>query len=280
MRRNDLYSKQAFTEDNLPKNRREVFFDVLKLHYFSFLKMGLILFAFAIPLFVVNFFKDYSYVIAHETGNSNATILITCIAVETVLILLIAIPIAGFGKIYREYVWLEPVFFAADFKSSVKDNIKPTLISAVIVAILNLIFNVIFHFTDNGWIMAIPFGFNVAVFFPIIMHTVFINFIYTNKYWDNFKVGCFFYFKHLPTTILCIILIVGFKAYDLFLLANIIAILTKYLVLLIVVIFILPLVFLGVQLNEMRIFDKHINSIRFPHLVKKGMYTKKKEEEV
>ena len=280
MRRNDLYSKQAFTEDNLPKNRREVFFDVLKLHYFSFLKMGLILFAFAIPLFVVNFFKDYSYVIAHETGNSNATILITCIAVETVLILLLAIPIAGFGKIYREYVWLEPVFFAADFKSGIKDNIKPTLISAAIVAILNLIFNVIFHFTDNGWIMAIPFGFNVAVFFPIIMHTVFINFIYTNKYWDNFKVGCFFYFKHLPTTILCIILIVGFKVYDLFLLANIIAILTKYLVLLIVVIFILPLVFLGVQLNEMRIFDKHINSIRFPHLVKKGMYTKKKEEEV
>ena len=280
MRRNDLYSKQAFTEDNLPKNRREVFFDVLKLHYFSFLKMGLILFAFAIPLFVVNFFKDYSYVIAHETGNSNATILITCIAVETVLILLLAIPIAGFGKIYREYVWLEPVFFATDFKSGIKDNIKPTLISAAIVAILNLIFNVIFHFTDNGWIMAIPFGFNVAVFFPIIMHTVFINFIYTNKYWDNFKVGCFFYFKHLPTTILCIILIVGFKVYDLFLLANIIAILTKYLVLLIVVIFILPLVFLGVQLNEMRLFDKHINSIRFPHLVKKGMYTKKKEEEV
>ncbi len=280
MRRNDLYSKQAFTEDNLPKNRREVFFDVLKLHYFSFLKIGLILFAFAIPLFVVNFFKDYSYIIAHETGNSNATILITCIAIETALILLLAIPIAGFGKIYREYVWLEPVFFGTDFKSGVKDNIKPTLISALMVAILNLIFNVIFHFTDSGWIMAIPFGFNVAVFFPIIMHTVFINFIYTNKYWDNFKVGCFFYFKHLPTTLLCIILIVGFKAYDLFQFANIIALLTKYLVLLIVVIFILPLVFLGVQLNEMRIFDKHINSIRFPHLVKKGMHVKKEKEDV
>ena len=247
------------------------------------MKIGLILFAFAIPLFVVNFIKDYSFITANETGNSNTTILVTCIAIETVCILLMAIPVAGLGKIYHEYAWLEPVFFADDFKKGIAENIKPTLISVVLIAILNAIFNIVYYFVGSGWIIAIPFGFNIAVLYPIIMHTLFTSFIYTNKYWDNFKLGCFFYLKHLPTTLLSIVLICAFKVYDLFQFKYIYGILTKNLVFLVIIIFIMPFIFLGVQLNEMRIFDKHINSVRFPHLVNKGLYIieeqEKKEEE-
>jgi hypothetical protein len=55
-------------------------------------------------------------------------------------------------------------------------------------------------------------------------------------------------------------------------LANVLAILTKYLIILIFFIFLLPMIVLGIQLNEFRIFDKHINSVRFPHLVNKGLH--------
>ena len=271
MKRNDLYSKETFTKESLPHNRRQLFFDIFKLHYFSFVKMGVILILFALPLFVVNFFKDYSFIVAKESGNSNNIMVVTCLIIEFFLIILLAVPISGFGKIYHEYAWLEPVFFGDDFKSGIKENIKPTIISAIIVAVSNLIFNIVYYFVDSGWIMAIPFGFNVAVFFPIIMHTIYINFIYTNKYFVNFKLGCYFYLQHLPTTMLSIILIVLFKVYDLFQFANIIAILTKYLVFLIIFIFFMPMILMGIQLNEMRIFDKHINSVRFPHLVNKGL---------
>ena len=283
MARKSMYSKNSFSKDQLPSTRGEVFFDVFKLHYFSFVKIGLILFAFAIPLFVVNFIKDYSFITAKETGNSNTTILVTCIAIETVCILLMAIPAAGLGKIYHEYVWLEPVFFADDFKKGIAENIKPTLVSVVLIAILNAIFNIVYYFVGSGWIIAIPFGFNIAVLYPIIMHTLFTSFIYTNKYWDNFKLGCFFYLKHLPTTLLSIVLICAFKVYDLFQFKYIYGVLTKNLVFLVIIIFFMPFIFLGVQLNEMRIFDKHINSVRFPHLVNKGLYIieeqEKKEEE-
>ena len=73
---------------------------------------------------------------------------------------------------------------------------------------------------------------------------------------------------------LCIILICAFKVYDLFQFANIIAILTKNFVLIIVILFIMPMIILGTQLNELRIFDKHINSVRFPELVNKGIQIK------
>ena len=282
MARRSMYSKNNFSKDQLPSNRRQVFFDVFKLHYFSFIKMGLILFAFAIPLFIINFVKDYSFIIADETGNSNTTMLITCIGIETIFVIFMAIPVAGLGKIYHEYAWLEPVFFADDFKKCVKENIKPALVSTILIAILNAIFNFVYYFSGSGWIIAIPFGFNIAILYPIIMHTLFISFIYTNKYWDNFKLGCFFYFRHLPTTLLSIILICAFKVYDLFQFKYIYGILTKNLVFLIIIIFVMPFIFLGVQLNETRIFDKHINSVRFPHLLNKGLYIKeadKPEEE-
>lgn len=279
MNRRDLYSKESFREDSLPKNRKEVFFDILRLHYFSLMKIGLILFAFAVPLFAICFFKDYSFIIAHENGTNNGNIIVICSVIEAFLILLLAVPVSGFGKILREFAWLEPVFFGSDFKSGIKDNIKPTMISALIIAILNLIFNIVYYFSASGWFVAIPFGFNVAVFFPILMHTIFINFIYTNKYWVNFKLGMFFYFKHLPTTFLSTFLIVMFKIYDLFQFANLIAILTKYLVFLVFIIFILPIILIGTQLNELRIFDKHINSVRFPDLVNKGIYVKKDEND-
>ena len=132
---------------------------------------------------------------------------------------------------------------------------------------------------NNGWIIAIPFGFNIAVFFPILMHAIFINFTYTNKYWVNFKLACFFYFKHLPSTMLCIILICAFKVYDLFQFTNIIAILTKNFVFIIIILFVMPMILLGTQLNELRIFDKHINSVRFPDLVNKGIHQKAEQKE-
>ena len=279
MNKKGLYSSKQFTENDLPSNRREVFFDVLKLHYFSLIKIGLIILLFALPLFITNFFKDYSFIVAHESGESNTIILIVLCSVEVLAVLLMSIPAAGLGRIFREYAWLEPVFFTTDFKTSLKDNFKPTFISFIWIAILNLIFNIIYYFLNNGWIIAIPFGFNIAVFFPILMHTIFINFTYTNKYWVNYKLACFFYLKHLPSTMLCIILICAFKVYDLFQFTNIIAILTKNFVFIIILLFIMPMILLGTQLNELRIFDKHINSVRFPHLVNKGIHQKVEEKE-
>ena len=78
---------------------------------------------------------------------------------------------------------------------------------------------------------------------------------------------------------LCIILICAFKVYDLFQFTNIIAILTKNFVFIIIILFVMPMILLGTQLNELRIFDKHINSVRFPDLVNKGIHQKAEQKE-
>lgn len=270
-----MYSSSNFLEEQLPSTRKGVFWFLFKNHYFSFIKIGIILVLFAIPFFIVHFFKDYSYIVAHEKDISNLGDVLIYSAIEIPCLMLVSIPIAGFGKIYHEYAWLEPVFFLSDFKDGIKENIKPCLITAFIIGLLQFAFEWINCYQLSGWLLAIPFGFLVVIFFPLFMHTLFINFIYKNTYFVNFKLACYLYFKHIPTTLLFSLLICSFKVYDLFHFTNIIALLTKNLVFLVIFIFIMPFIFLGAQLNEMRIFDLRINSIRFPQLVNRGLYVKK-----
>lgn len=277
MRKKSLYSTSDFKKDSLPTNRKELFWDILKNHYFSFLKTGLILVLFCLPLLFIGFIKDYSYIYANENGISNEATLITASAVEIIFVILLSIFASGMGKIYKEYSWMDPVFFKDDFKIGVKENIKPTIISAIFIALLNFFFNFVYVVSDNGFITAIPFGFNTVVLFPIFLHVIFINFLYTNKYGTNFSLGCFFYLKHLPSTLLLTMLIILPKAFDFFHFANIFTILTKYIIIAIYIIFIIPLILLIAQLNEMRIFDKRVNVIRFPEMVNKGLYIPEKK---
>lgn len=278
MNKRGLYSSSEFSKKLLPKNRREVFFDVFKMHFFSFVKMGLIFFFFSLPLLSLYFIKDYSYIVAFENDVSNSMALIICTALEFIGVMILSIPIAGFGKIYHEYAWLEPVFFLNDFKEGIKENIVPTLKSMFILSLNIVAFDFAYLFSPSGWLMAIPFGVGVTFVLPVVLHVIFINFIYTNKYMVNFKLGCFFYLKHIISTFLCLLPLLAPKVYTLFIMSNIIALLTKYGVLLVYIIFLVPFIFLAIQLNEMRIFDIHINIQRFPHLVDKGMYKEEQDQ--
>ena len=272
--RKPFYKKDDFTENSLPSTRAELFNDVSRIHFFDLVKIGLMLLAFFAPLLIVMYLKDYSYIDAYNNDYSNFKVLLIFSFIEVPLVILAFFGVAGVGQIYLNLSFMEPVFFLNDFKEGIKKNWKPTLVSAIIVALFTLLFNYLKICEFSGWFLAIPFGFNFVVIFPIILHTLFLNFVYTNKYSANLKLGCYLYLKHLPTTLLCTLLIVFPLFFELFYSANVLALSLKFVFIVLLFIFYFPFAIFGTQLNELRIFDKRINSTRFPEIVGKGL-TKK-----
>lgn len=271
MKRNKFASRD-FEKNLLPTNRRELFFDVLKLHYLTLLKLGLLLTIFAIPLIVCMFVKDYSYVIKAESGQDNAWFLFFLSFIEAICFMIFAIGLGGIGKIFKEFSWMEPVFFKDDFLKGVKENIKPTLIISLLAGISHIAFNYIYIFSVSPWIKAIPFGFNYAILYPVLLITFFINVIYTNKFFLNLKLGIYVYIKHLPSIILCVLLVYILLIPNFFPMMYFLGSIFKVFLFVLFMIFILPMIILGINLNMMRIFDKEFNQQNFPQLVNKGLF--------
>ena len=62
-----------FTADMMPSNRKAVFTDVMKLHWFEFLKMGLILFVAYLPILCSLFLQDVYEIRAQGDIPENAS---------------------------------------------------------------------------------------------------------------------------------------------------------------------------------------------------------------
>ncbi len=271
------YAASDFTKQQLPSTRKALFWDVFRLHFFAFLRLGVLLWAFSLPLIVIGIVRDVSYIQANEQGTSNFLTLVLCDALTPIGILSLAFWASGVSVIYREYVWLEPVFFGTDFKDGIKKNLGPTLLSTLWASVFVVIFYLCrdYFFSiegeRNGFYIAIPFGFLCFAVMPVLYHTVFLNFLYTNPYHKNLKLGMYLYGKHIPSTLLFLLLLFASRLFDWFHFVNVSMLFLKYLVITVLVIFVLPFVLLAAELHEMSIFDKHINRTRFPQLVDKGL---------
>ena len=272
MSKKSKYASKDFTKESLPMNRKELFGDIFKLHHSKLFLCGAIIFLFAIPLILIWFLKDYFYI---NQQNLNLDIrmfsLIFSIA-EIPAFLILSIGFAGIARILRSFSWMEPVFFKLDFSKSVKDNIKPTMISFLIAGVVNLVFDATYLFVNNGFIRAIPFGFNYFIIFPVLLQSYFINSIYTNKYSLNLKLGIYYYFKTIIFTLLFCLIFYGINIYANIHFVYLAGVILKYCIITIVIILLLPVILQIASLYEMKVFDKNINASRFPELINKGLY--------
>lgn len=135
MKRKPKVSKTAYTQNMLPQNRKEIFFDVIHLQWRNLLLLGLILLLFALPLllstiaediYIPNFYAsvdpdtteqqmEAAYALAYwEIGRS---------LVNTLLLVLFSVAVSGVCRIIRQYAWEENVHIPTDFVKGIKDNI-------------------------------------------------------------------------------------------------------------------------------------------------------------
>ncbi len=277
-----MHATSDYAEAMLPHNRRGVFFDVLKLHWKEFLLYGLLCFVFCLPMHLVAVAEEMmSSIISLGTESSNATGEISftiheirriSAAVKIPCFMLIAVPIAGFSRVIRQFSWMENVHFKTEFIRGIRENIKQTLGLSVIVGIFNFIavFACYSAFELEDMILSVflwlPAVFLLIVILPIGAYMTVSISLYNDNFIGHIKTSLLLYLSAPFKTILAVIcgaivFAVQFLPYYICMFAG--RIISSLLI---------PIIFLGWYLFALNQADKFINEEKFPEYVGKGLF--------
>ena len=281
--------KSDLTIEDMPHNRLQVFFDVIKVRWDILLYIGLTLFLFFIPLIIALFTENIFVSNLYElfvNGNINeetyrinlfqTNLIFTLI--ESIAILLIALPLSGIIRIYRLLCFYEGIIFFRDLFKGIKDNIKQVVVVFIIDVLLfiatKLSINYLIASGNNDFINTIIFFLPAFLFgiliLPIsLLHILQVS-IYNNKYFENVKNSFVLYFKSGFTSFGVTLLL--FSPLFLFFIN---AIYTPIILLSLYALLFTPLAVLFVFLHANWVFDKYINKSQYPEIFDKGIYRNK-----
>lgn len=154
------FSESDFGEASLPHNRFEVFCDLCKTRWRTFLWIGLILFLFALPLITVEVAEILSFSAIKSSLASNSlseeeylslsfSLRLLFSFLRFLSLLLFCFPLAGLAKVYRIMVYYEMFSFKDDFLSGIKENLRNVFF---IVLLCSLLYSLTRH------LLLSPFG--------------------------------------------------------------------------------------------------------------------------
>ena len=285
-KKKEITIKRDFTEEDLPHNRFQVFFDIVKIRYDVLFKTALVLFLTIIPLVIALFTRnvmlgklDDALINGELTSEAYRSSVFQLqsifVFIEVFCLLLFSIPISGLIRVYRLLTFYDGLIFLNDFFQGIKDNFKQVFVVFLIdslafivskIAITYLIYSNINDFLSTI-IFFLPAFLSLVVILPIsILHIDQVS-IYNNKYSDNVKNAFFLYLKRgyieLPISLAI--------NSPLFLLL-IKTIYMPIVVLLFYAIVWLPFIILIAYIIGNNIFDKFINEKQYPEIFDKGIY--------
>lgn len=200
------YAKTDFKLSMLPATRGQQFRAVLKNEKLTFLYLGLILLAFALPILAVDALRGeyasalYSLIGAGEGQLAQAQADYTFLMEDFFFdfLMLLAFLIYGIGlsgclQIFRNLAYDEGVLFGSDFKEGIKKNIGPVLILMAIFAILRAILHTLentsqllknSYFYIGIWLV---FGFNLLLVVPLLLVWFGETAAYSNRIKNNLR---------------------------------------------------------------------------------------------
>ncbi|MBO4572537.1 MAG: hypothetical protein J5762_02045 [Clostridia bacterium] len=277
-------SKKAdhdFEEDKLPSNRKEVFFDALKIRAGTLIRLGLVLLLFAAPLIVAGFIKDSYYYIVQtsyaqgEMTEENYSGIIFTIELfyyvaKIICFIVLGLGLSGVLRVIRQIIWGEPVFFWHDIFDGIKMQGARYSIYFFFAGLLNLLGRLVIFFGFNSeFLKYLPLGLNYVLFLPPLLYALIQSQIYRFRLLDEYKNGFILYFKTIPQTVLVTIIVCLPLLFDLISL-----LVLKYAVIAIYVVAVLPLLTMGEFLYFMSVLDRYINKERYPEIYDKGVRRK------
>ena len=266
----------------LPRNRREVFFDLIKHRKMTLFSLSSFTFMFFIPLAVDLFYFNYveSLAIAADKKDHLFSLLFYSMLIMLPCMIVGFIGLAGAFYVAKKMVWQEGISMAHDFSIGIKENWKHALINGVLFGLF------LFGLVVGGSYLAIftpiqPIWTGIGIGAIILMFMLFgmvisLNFTqdvyYQNTYMITMKNSFFF----LALTNWKVLLIFLFSTGAVITLAcfNMITLgigLLLFAILNSVVIILYTLV-------SHSAFDKYINKEHYPDMVNKGLYKENIEE--
>lgn len=293
-KRKHKVASQDYKIDDLPSNRNEIFFDLLRHRFNLILRNGLLLFLFLLPTLILlfshyfiidNIYQQYLNVEIMETDylallitykNTKNLLLIPCL-------IIFSIGLSGVIRLTKMMVWYDHIFFTTDFGEGIKQNCKHLSVLTILLGLINYFNNYLKGIKIEGesiqWISllldALPLGFTLILFIPISLLVIAEISVYENSFLKRLKNSTLIYFKSFLKTGSLILVLLSMIAL-IFFINNIIL---KIIILIIVVIVYLPIALIIWQLYSYSLFDKYININFYPELVDKGIYRKKFERQ-
>ncbi len=276
-------AKEDYQISSLPQTRAQVFFDVLKLHWKELLCISLVMLLFCFPMHLFAIIEDFNIIDINEqlTGTTAEQLAQRAYAISiakyiSALIkipcfLIVAVAIAGFGRVIKRFSWEQHVSLTVDFSKGVKDNVGQMLLLALTVGIVNFIAT--YCYANSTYIedallsvaLLVLVAFCILVLVPVAGYTVVCICLYNNTFGGHLKMAFTVYsknpFKSLLATLCCAIPFV--PQFLPFLLSHFIG--------RIVATILIPFVFLGWFLFALNQLDEVVNKRFYPEFVGKGI---------
>lgn len=282
-------AKKEYEPSMLPKNRKEVFFDVIKLNWGKFLLYGCLVLLLSLPLHatdLIGFVYNKNIQSAYYSHKINRTEMLSlvCSSAETlalvdiVLCVIFAVGFSGLAHVMRQHGWEESVYFRHEYIKGIKQNAGSFALLGLLVGIIRFAcvwFEYYMLAQDvNAYLIVgyVPFAvFAIFLAPPAAYLTVCVP-IYGVKFHQNFKTALMLYFKSFFKTALAVIIcaipfivqmIPNFYCH---LIGRIVSSLA------------VPFIMLGWFLFTFNRLDETINKKLYPQLIGKGIYKEVKKE--
>ena len=276
-----------FTYQDLPRNRRSQFLDILKNEWKTLLMIGLWLLIGAIPYIVifVGRFLGYSFLLGayQEAGLSQEEINLRLVifnlivdGVNVISFVALAIPLAGSSRVFKNLVYGEGILFKDDFIKGIKENVLMYIVLCFVFGVIKsgVTYLINFSNTNGNTVYLILSGFLLIAFYIFIVPSMALFANLKQTYQITFINAVKASIKMSIVSLLVVLLFViplYFAQYISF-----IAILFVGILLICIIFMILgPLYLLLWKLYIAYLFDKYINSTSYPDFYHKGLAKEK-----
>lgn len=269
----------------LPQNRKDVFLDVMQIHWRSVLGLGFVAMFFLLPLFLLLWIRDEQLLNIQELASAlapqqfqeawynyaNADNIRS--GVSVVCWVWFGIGLAGILRIMRQYAWEESVHFFSDFLKGVRDNAKNTVVLCFLMGVICGICTGTYNMLPYGpsylsWVSLIQIGLFAVLLLPVFALWLSMIPVYRNSVLKyilfSFAVYLKSFFKTLIVSLACMILA----------LPVLLPIPALHIIGLFIISFLLPVVLLMWTLYSYALFDLYINPKFYPELINKGVLGK------
>lgn len=263
-------------KNKMPKNRTELFFDIIKHRFSLLLSIGLTVLFFSLPLIItVSWYNSAVSSVTSTIDEADTyTKLFSLLNIKNLLLIggfiILAIGLSGIYQIIKNLGFNEGVIYFGDFKKGLKENSLNFIICALIIGLLNFLFQYVYFLNakDNfeyKLTLAILIAL-IIIMVPIILNVLNQTILYKLKLIHQFKNGFLITFRSFYITYPLGLLNIG--VCFLFLINQPIV----YLILLgLMPLIISPLLILINVLVNNYLLDQFINKEHFPTIYKKGL---------
>lgn len=268
MDNNDRFKRPS--DGRLPRNRKELFFNIMRWRFTYLLAIGLLSLAFLLPNIAVLTYNDIAASVISQGSEDVASKIVT-LRLQTSLLQVVCYVVLFFGAsgvfyLFRQLAWDDPTPIFSGWWQGVKQNWKHYTFLGVCAGILNVL-NTFAEVLLHGFVKYLPRSLFVFIVVPVLLYAAILDVVYSKKLGNLLSSAATLYFKTLPVTLLFAVLVIAPS-----LLLFVPKFTIRYAILAAWVVVVVPIVLFGWTLYAMDKLDKFINKEHYPEIYNKGVY--------